>query len=242
MGIMLHCKTGLVTRDQVFAVPTPPRTKSHCPIPHGKYLASVQAMLVEHGMEITQEQHGLSQDGNKYFGLLGLAHDREDYACTVGVRNSHDKTFPAGIVAGVRVLVCDNLSFSGEIKLSRKHTRHILTDLNPLMGRMIGKLSRFFNQQDNHILAYKQHSLTNDRARFLMVEGVKRGVLGCTHLPKVLEMWEETPHEEFAEFNLWRLFNAVTEVAKGWSAQHLVRRTQLLHNMCDAEITIASAA
>ena len=53
----------------------------------------------------------------------------EDYCWVLGLRNSHDKTFPAGIVAGASVFVCDNLSFSGEIKFARKHTRFIVRDL-----------------------------------------------------------------------------------------------------------------
>jgi hypothetical protein len=52
--------------------------------------------------------------------------------CVVGIRNSHDKAFAAGIIAGAQVLVCDNLCFSGEILLARKHTGHIHYDL-PVM-------------------------------------------------------------------------------------------------------------
>jgi hypothetical protein len=32
----------------------------------------------------------------------------------LGLRNSHDKRFPAGLVGGSAVFVCDNLAFSGE--------------------------------------------------------------------------------------------------------------------------------
>jgi hypothetical protein len=46
----------------------------------------------------------------------------EDYCWVLGLRNSHDKTFPAGIVAGASVFVCDNLSFLGEVNFSRQHT------------------------------------------------------------------------------------------------------------------------
>lgn len=45
----------------------------------------------------------------------------------LGLRNSPDKMFPAGIVAGASVFVCDNLSFSGVINLARKHPRFIFT-------------------------------------------------------------------------------------------------------------------
>ena len=37
-----------------------------------------------------------------------------DYSLVLGLRNSHDKTFPASLALGSQVLVCDNLSFFGE--------------------------------------------------------------------------------------------------------------------------------
>ncbi len=54
------------------------------------------------------------------------------------VRNSHDKTFPAGIVAGTQVPVCDNLSFAGEISLARKHTSNILAPKERLRSILLG--------------------------------------------------------------------------------------------------------
>jgi len=60
--------------------------------------------------------------------------ETSDYAWIVGLRNSHDKTYPAGLVAGSKVFVCDNLCFSGEVRLSRKHTRHAVRDLKHLGG------------------------------------------------------------------------------------------------------------
>ena len=58
----------------------------------------------------------------------------------LGLRNSHDKTFPAGIVAGSAVFICDNLAFSGEVKLARKHTTHITRDLPRLVQSAVGQL------------------------------------------------------------------------------------------------------
>ena len=59
----------------------------------------------------------------RYFGLMEIHTQKasDDYCWVLGLRNSHDKIFPAGIVVGAAVLVCDNLSFSGEIKFARKH-------------------------------------------------------------------------------------------------------------------------
>jgi len=66
----------------------------------------------------------------------------------LGIRNSHDKTFPASLVDGALVFVCDNLSFSGEIRVTRKHTRFIRRDLVTLVQGPIGKLMTAWQHHD----------------------------------------------------------------------------------------------
>jgi len=57
----------------------------------------------------------------------------------VGLRNSHDKTFPAGLVAGTRVFICANLSFSGLIQMhpmlvDPEHLRALQTQALPRLA------------------------------------------------------------------------------------------------------------
>ena len=88
--------------------------------------------------------------------------------------------------------------------------------------------------------AYKNTILTTDRARSLMVEAVKRGVIGCTALPAVLGAWESMPHAEFRDPSVWRLFNAVTEAGKTWTPTRLLKGTKALHQLCDLEVGMAT--
>src|SRR5277367_4400067 len=121
-GLILHTGAASVSRPVIALTPTPNRTRSHVPIPHLALIEQVQATLTGAGLEVVDEAHGLTRDGNRYFGLFGLrdAGNHPDFQLTVGHRNSHDKSFPAGLVLGARVFVCDNLSFSGQVKLARK--------------------------------------------------------------------------------------------------------------------------
>jgi len=65
---------------------------------------------------------------------------KNGHGWAVGLRNSHDKTFPAGLVAGTRVFVCDILAFSGLIQIRRKHTRFAARDLRQLTARAVGQI------------------------------------------------------------------------------------------------------
>ena len=100
----------------------------------------------------------------------------DDYALVLGLRNSHDKMFPAGIVAGASVFVCDNLSFSGEVKFARKHTRFINRDLPQIVERAIGKLVDLWHDQDARIGAYKEAEVDDRKS---MISSSAPRMLAC---------------------------------------------------------------
>ncbi len=85
----------------------------------------VKYSLGFYGHEIIREDYGVTPDGARFFGVLSLKSEYGDYSDTVGLRNSHDKRFPIGISFGSRVFVCDNLAFSGDRVIRRKHTRRM---------------------------------------------------------------------------------------------------------------------
>jgi hypothetical protein len=135
----------------------------------------------------------------------------------VGLRNSHDKSFPAGLAVGASVFVCDNLSFSGEVRLARKHISQITRDLPQLIERAVGRLDGMRRSQEERFAAYKQRELTDGQAHDLIVQGLDARVLPLTRIPSVLQGWREPRHPEFREGGrtAWRLFNAFTEGLKG---------------------------
>jgi len=151
----------------------------------------------------------------------------------MGLRNSHDKTFPAGIVAGASVFVCDNLSFSGEIKFARKHTRNINRDLPQLVERSVGLLMQRWYDQDKRIGAYKEAEIGDVQAHDLVIRACDVGVCSNRLIPSVLHEWREPRHEAFESRNVWSLFNAFTEALKDGNLAELPKRTEALHGLLD---------
>jgi len=80
-------------------------------IPHAQLISTVQKTLATTKLRIGTQAHSLSHEGQRYFGLMEIKGRQTDadYCWVLGLRNSHDKTFPAGIVAGASVFICDNL-------------------------------------------------------------------------------------------------------------------------------------
>jgi len=63
--------------------------------------------------------------------------------------------------AGASVFVCDNLSFSGEVRLARKQTVHFQRDLPQMIERAIGRLGDVCRTQETRFAAYKQFELAD---------------------------------------------------------------------------------
>jgi hypothetical protein len=111
-NLILHCGGAHVTMKEINAVQTPSPTQSWHPIPHRELITQVQNTLQTTNLKLGAVSHSLSHSGLRYFGLMEVKTRKEssdDYCWVLGLRNSHDKTFPCGIVAGAQVFVCDNL-------------------------------------------------------------------------------------------------------------------------------------
>lgn len=235
LNLMLHCGAHEVEPDALAMTETPPATDTWHPIPHSLLVDEVEGALSAGGLRIRQAHHALWRNGLRYFGLYEIASESSEFSTVVGLRNSHDKSFPAGLVLGSGVFVCDNLAFSGEIKLARKHTRFIMRDLSQLVHRAVGQLGDLKLIQETRIEAYKEAELSNAQADHLIVEMLRARIITKSNVDKVIAEWDSPRHPEHVDAGqtAWRLFNAATEALKGNLAE-LPRRTQALHGLMDS--------
>ena len=240
----------LVEFDQVVGVPTPPveyrkkenangeRAVSYQPVAHHELVNRTKSFLSDQGFTIQDEVHSLARANQHYFGLFAVDHpnrEASDRGCVVGIRNSHDKTFPAGLCAGDAPFVCDNLIFTNTIKLARRHTRNILNDLDTTINRAIGKLFNFWHGQDQRIEAYKNRSIGNVLAHDLIIKAVRAGALPKSKVLDVADQWASSDHLEFRDRNVNSLYNAFTEVYKG-NLVALPNRSDALHSVLDSVV------
>ncbi len=237
MNLVTHCGARRVERVAVGRVETPAATSTWTPIPHSRLLEQVEASVTGSGLDVVSQAHALSRDGLRYFGLLEVSDGRanEDYGLVLGLRNSHDKTFPAGLALGSGVFICDNLAFSAEVVIARRHTRFIDRDLPGLVQDAVGQLGELRLSQDRRIEAYRNTPLSTPRAHHLLLCAMQAGIVMPTRLPIAASEWARPRHEEFAAGGrtAWRLFNACTEAVKGTGPDLLLQRTRRLHGLLD---------
>lgn len=236
MGYLtLHSGGRLASLEEVCNVTTPRPSGIWRPIPHEMVVQRITEELQSTSLQVVHQEFGLSHDDARMFGIMELRNgsNRDDFALIAGIRNSHDKSFPIGLACGSRVFVCDNLAFSGEVVIRRKHTTNVMRDLPSLLNRAVYKLTELRQHQASRIDAYKLRQICQAEAHDILIRGMRAGVVAASKLPKVLAEWDEPKHEDFRERTLWSLFNAFTEVMKDYETADLPWRTRGLHGLCD---------
>ncbi|MCE8534749.1 DUF932 domain-containing protein [Ruegeria pomeroyi] len=219
MTLLLHTGGEETSLADLRALETPEATRSHVPIPHIDVVDMVKYALGFHGHEIIEEAHAITADANRYFGLLSLKSAYGDYTDTVGLRNSHDKTFPIGISFGSRVFVCDNLAFLGDTVIRRKHTANAKRDLPGLVAGVVEPL-RLMRQEQNLVIDRYQQTLLDDQlVDHAIMQLYRRGIISVQRIAHVARQWEE-PEHDWGDKTAWRLFNAVTFVLSGRVAEN----------------------
>ena len=243
LNLCLHCGARRVDRDAIERSHTPPSSATWVPVPHHRLLEQVESTLSAGGLQVVNEAHALWNDGERYFGLLEVQNGRDssEYGLVIGLRNSHDKSFPATIGLGSGVFVCDNLAFSAEVSITRRHTRFIERDLPRVVNTAVGRLADMRGQQDVRIETYRRTNLNDRAVHDLVVRAVDAAILPITQVPLVLAEWRRPSYSEFAAAGktAWRLFNAFTETWKGRQLAALPRRSQALHGLMDAVCGLA---
>lgn len=240
LNLLTHCGAHKVSREVLRAVQAPESTQTFQPISHESMVSNIERQLTKIGLDVVQEVHAVSHEGLRYFGMLEVRNGSEhsDYSTVLGIRNTNDKSFRAGMVIGSGVFVCDNLCFSGEIEVGRMHTLNILNDLPDLILNALKLVGAAQGFQDKRIAAYRETELTDTVVNNLLIEAFDAKVISSNKIGRVLTEWRAPRHQEFVDAGqtAWRLMNAFTETLKPGRLSNLFAlptKTQALHTILD---------
>lgn len=244
--LMLHCGAKPVTVEEVNKAPCPEGTKKWTPIPHGVFLDLVKASVKKAGFAIGQEQYGLYDDGSRLFGVVEIT--GQDYLdgqvqLIMGIRNGNDRKMSAGICAGSKVFVCDNLSFMAytdkqlgtePVAMRRYHSGRVMDDIEDSLDEAMSRMLVLKDYQEQFFQTLRTRKLETRGVNDIIIRAAEaeNPAIPWGHIQHVKKQWdlqhrkpeneEEAKkwHEEFTEENAWSLYNCFTEVAKGYLGQN----------------------
>jgi hypothetical protein len=133
----------------------------------------------------------------------------------MGIRTANDRSMALEIAVGVRVFVCDNLAFSGDlIALRRKHTAKF--DLNSDISRAVDRYQAHLLTLQRKIALIREDTIEDDEAKSMIFEAFRFEVLPVRFFKRVVDgYFNPTPAmTDVQPRTMWGLHNAFTRCVR----------------------------
>ena len=234
MSLLMHAGGDYVTLDDLRNVPLPQETDTYKPVNHWDLAVNLQkaSQSLLTGFELADSQYGLARKGNQMFGILTYRENPDDpMGLSIGFRNSYDKSMCVGIAIGAEVFICDNLAFTGEISVMRRHTANAWQDLEELIITTIYRSRSNFVKIQEDSERLRSAPLGDDEAFRTLGLLFGRAVLSPRQLPVAKREWLTPSHEAFEARNLWSFYNACTAALKVCQPNRIMEKHIELHEI-----------
>ncbi len=215
-GTLSHAQSQLVSRAELLTIPPPPATATWKPIAHADLVQAIDRQLLVRGITIRREEFAIQRQGARLFAVLDLAYEETDELCAaMGIRTANDRSMALEIAVGVKVFVCDNLAFSGDlIALRRRHTSrfNLNADISVAIDRYLEHLTVLRTQ----IASLQTRLLPDGEAKLLIFEAFHRGIFPIRFFPTVADTYLG-PRPEMTDVQprtWWGLNNAFTRAIR----------------------------
>jgi hypothetical protein len=213
--LIAHCGTTKVTRDELKMIPVPDTTRTFKPIPHYEVVdALVEAMSFRY-IGVVRDEYAVSPDGMRMFGVLDLETSFNGCRFAIGIRNSNDKSLRFALTSGIRVFVCDNLSFQGEFTpVLAKHSKNFSIVDSLAIG--VDRIQRNFEPLRQQVETWRTRQISDDHAKLVIYRAFIESELSVPRslARDVHRNYFEPNHQEFAPRTMWSLSNAFTSALK----------------------------
>lgn len=223
-GLMTHPKKfNQVSVDQLHACIMPPHTNTYEPVRHSWLYEEVRRNVGRRGYQIVEEDLRTTDSGDEFFGILKLCSpmttsgvQNSPWDLSLGIRNTNNKRASVGIFLGTNVWVCDNLCFSAEHTLLRKHHAGTYNVLRPDIQQITHELTGYHEAQRAWVSNMQQWILTPELRDHLLVQCLQKGAIKGTDIVPIIRKLAQpsTDNPEAMGNSAWGLFNAITWIGK----------------------------
>src|SRR5262249_26397705 len=186
---------------------------------HADLIDALEARLYRAHFTIARQEYAVMREGLVLFAVLDIrnGNGREDLGFAIGIRASNDKSIAIGLVAGVRVFVCDNLALSGDmILLKRKHTSGL--DLTREMDRGVVTYLAKTERPVLDLGRLAQEPIGDEAVKATIFDAVYQGIVPQRLLPVVAGNYFDAEAREYVDCaprTRFGLHNAFTRAIKG---------------------------
>jgi len=219
---------------EVLAIPEPAFTKTWHPIGHARLIENLARAVEKEGLTITDRLYSLSESGDKVFGEWVLTGDG-GFRHMIGFRNSINKAFSIGLVAGLWIMNCSNMVMKGDWIEFRKHTGG-LDDISlaELCRRAVDQVTKKFIKLTAWHAYLNEIQIKQHHTNYLIIEAMKRDALPPSRFKKFCTLFFEPIGRYYHEEpSLGDFHGAVTEVMNNDSIFEISRKNNALSTLID---------
>jgi hypothetical protein len=233
MSLIVHKGGHIVTRDDLSLIPLPEATESYMPVPHNHLADSLSTIGQDilKGFTLYKEQYALAREGQQMFGVIVFKQNHSELGLSIGFRNSYDKSMAIGIAIGAEVFVCDNLAFTGDIAVLRKHTANVWASLEDTAISTLYRSQKNFEKIIEDSASLQGTAIDNAEAFKMIGLLFGHGILTPRQLPIVKKEWLNPTYEDFKTRTMWSFYNACTEALKTCPPLVIMEKHISLHTM-----------
>jgi len=143
------------------------------------------------------------------FGTLDLAwYDTGESAAALGLRTANDKSMALQLAIGLKIFVCDNLCFAGDlIALKRKHTAGL--DLPRELAQALDRYQAGMLTLRAGVSRLQATPFTTQDAKAWIYDVFARRLVPLRYFPQVVQTYHTMTVPRYG-VTLWALHNAVT--------------------------------
>lgn len=225
-----------VTESELALIDRPDFTDTWSPWHHSDVLAQVNTQLTDMGLEPMDNHMEVSDNGMDLFGHMTIAKFDNDglaptmrHAKKLGWRNSMQKRFGLGFVAGDEIYVCSNLGFYGDYRETHIHNAQLDEErLKQFIRQAIASVWKEMENFDNWFSKMSEMQISFDELRVLAYDMMDRDILP----PSKFKLFQTSLNEERAtqkhlhRHSMAHLHGAVTRTLRGGSINKTMRRTR----------------
>jgi len=205
---LTHRGSVRVSREQLTQFDAPQGTETWKPVKHSELAKALHAELTRRGLGVRREQYAVQKQGSILFGTLDLDwQDTDEYAAAIGLRTANDKSMSIQLAIGLRVMVCDNLAFSGDlIALKRRHTAGL--DLSHELAGALDRYQEGVLRLHNGVERLKNTTISVEQAKVLVYDVFHQRLVPARLFHPVTQTLSETGRPD--GLTHWGVHNAFT--------------------------------
>src|SRR5258708_1608562 len=215
-GKLSYSDSSVISREDLCLIAPPPPTGTWRPIAHGDLIQALDRQLLVRGITIRDQRFAVQRYGARLFAVLDLSIESTgEFCASMGIRTANDRSMALEIAVGVRVFVCDNLAFSGDlIALRRKHTAKF--DLNSDISRAVDRYQAHLLALQRRIAMVREDTISDDEAKSTIFEAFRFEILPVRFFKRVGDGYFK-PTAALTDLQprtMWGLHNAFTRCVR----------------------------